>query len=166
MKKNTRFLLTFFGVLVIGYVIITLRPVNDRVIVPFTHGVAEVSGHALRWIGQDVTITGTVIGSTRFAVDIHNGCNGVEAMLILIAAIGAFPAASIRARVLGVLIGAVALQAINIVRIVSLYLLGRYDPQHFQMFHTGVWQVLIIAVSIAIFLFWSVRFAGPREARP
>ena len=162
-KPQVLFLVKFFGVLVGAYLLIAWSPVNDHVIVPFTAGIARTSGALLNLIGQDVTVSGTVIRSTRFAVNINNGCNGVEAMLILLASIGAFPATS-KARAIGLLLGALAVQVLNAIRIITLYLLGAYQPRLFDLFHTAVWQIVIIMAAIGFFLAWSARVAPARVA--
>src|SRR5689334_23751881 len=146
-RTQVLFLVKFFAILIAAYLLIAWNPVNDHVIVPFTHGVAQVSGAVLRMIGQPVTVEGTIIRSSRFGVNINNGCNGVEAMLILLASIVAFPA-SLRARITGLLLGALAVQLLNAIRIVTLYLLGAYQPKLFDMFHTAVWQIVIILSAI------------------
>lgn len=161
-RPQVLFLVKFFLVLIGAYLLIAWNPVNDNVIVPFTRGLAQSAGLILNLIGQGVTTTGTVIASPRFAVNINNGCNGVEAMLILLASIVAFPA-SLKARVVGLLLGALAVQLLNEVRIVTLYLLGAYQPRLFDMFHTAVWQIVIIAAAIGFFLYWSSRVAAPNR---
>ena len=164
MQRNQAlFLLKFFAVLVAAYLLIAWNPVNDRVIVPFTTAIAQGSGALLNAMGEGVTVTGTTLRSARFAVNINNGCNGVEAMLILLASIVAFPA-SLRARVTGLLLGALAVQVLNAVRIVTLYLLGAYQPRLFEVFHTAVWQIAIILAAIGFFLAWSARVAPNRLA--
>jgi exosortase H (IPTLxxWG-CTERM-specific) len=163
MQRNqVLFLAKFFGVLLAAYLLIAWNPVNDRVIVPFTEQIARMSGFLLNAMGEEVTVRGTLVASPRFAVNINNGCNGVEAMLILLACIVAFPA-SLRARVTGLLLGALAVQILNAVRILTLYLLGAYHPRLFDVFHTAVWQIVIILVAIGFFLVWSARVA-PRRA--
>jgi exosortase H (IPTLxxWG-CTERM-specific) len=162
-RSQVLFLVKFFAILLGAYLLIAWSPVNDRVIVPFTQLVAEGSGAILRGIGQAVRVDGTVIASERFGVNINNGCNGVEAMLILLASIVAFPA-TLKARAIGLLLGALAVQAINAVRIVTLYLLGAYQPRLFDMFHTAVWQIVVILTAIGFFLLWSARVAAPRLA--
>ncbi len=162
-RSQVLFLVKFFAVLVAAYLLIAWNPVNDRVIVPFTEAIATGSGALLNAMGQRVAVTGTVIASSRFAVNINNGCNGVEAMLILLACIVAFPA-SLRARITGLLLGAVAVQLLNAIRIVTLYLLGAYQPRLFDLFHTAVWQVVIILAAIGFFLIWSARVAPTRVA--
>jgi exosortase H (IPTLxxWG-CTERM-specific) len=162
-KPQVLFLVKFFAVLIAAYLLIAWNPVNDNVIVPFTAGIARTSGALLKLIGEDVTVTGTVIRSSRFAVNINNGCNGVEAMLILLASIVAFPA-SLKARAIGLALGALAVQALNAIRIITLYLLGAYQPKLFDLFHTAVWQVVIIMAAIGFFLAWSARVAPARVA--
>ena len=56
-----------------------------------------------------------------FAVSIEAGCNGVEAAIVLIAGIVAFPA-SLSHKALAILAGFFFVQALNIVRIISLVL--------------------------------------------
>jgi len=164
MQRNqVLFLVKFFGILLGAYLLIAWNPVNDHVIVPFTEGIAQASGAILNLIGQGVTVHGTVVTSPRFGVNINNGCNGVEAMLILLASIVAFPA-SLKARAVGLLLGAIAVQLLNFVRIVTLYLLGAYQPKVFDMFHTAVWQIVIILAAIGFFLIWSARVAPNRLA--
>ncbi|MCA1732477.1 MAG: exosortase H, partial [Acidobacteria bacterium] len=111
---------------------------------------------------HEVSRVGTIISSPTFAVDVRNGCNGVEAGLILIAAILATPARW-KKKLIGVVGGLVVLQAVNLVRISSLYLLGYYDRELFELFHSAVWQVLIILVAFGIFVFWSVKIAARRD---
>jgi exosortase H (IPTLxxWG-CTERM-specific) len=162
-RTQVLFLVKFFVVLISAYLLIAWNPVNDRVIIPFTEGVAHVSAGLLNVIGQGVAVHGTSISSPRFGVNINNGCNGVEAMLILLASIMAFPA-SMKARAAGLLLGAIAVQALNAVRIVTLYLLGAYQPRLFDLFHTAVWQIAIILAAIGFFLLWSGRVAPSRVA--
>jgi exosortase H (IPTLxxWG-CTERM-specific) len=155
-RAQVLFLVKFFAILVAAYLVIAWNPVNDRVIVPFTAALAQSAGAILRVLGEAVTVRGTVVGTPTFAVNINNGCNGVEAMLILLASIVAFPA-SLKARAIGLALGAIAVQLLNEVRIVTLYLLGAYHPRVFDMFHTAVWQIVIIAAAILFFLAWSNR---------
>lgn len=160
LKRNHRFLLLFFIFLVIGWAIVAAPPVNDHVINPYTAWIAKVSAVILQGIGQDVQVEGTMILSSDFGVNIANGCNGVEAMLLVISAIAAFPAGPM-SRVSGILAGGVIIQILNFVRIVSLFLLGRYFQEVFQLFHTAVWQILIVLAGVGVFLLWSYKFATP-----
>jgi exosortase H (IPTLxxWG-CTERM-specific) len=157
------FLVKFFVVLVGLYLLIAWNPVNDHVVVPITEGIARTSGVLLRAMGQDVAVSGSTVSSTRFGVNINNGCNGLEAIILLVAAIGAFPA-PMRARLLGLLATAAGVQLLNQVRIISLYLIGAYRPSLFATFHTAIWQVVVVLAAIMMFLLWSARVTPDRLA--
>lgn len=165
-KKNRRevtFLAIFLSTLALGFTLISLNPVNDHVIEPFTAGIAKVSGVTLDLLGQNVRMQGTIIRSPRFAVNIRNGCNGVEAMLIFLAAVLAFPT-SWRWRLLGLAFGLVAIQLVNLIRVVALFLTGAYMPSLFDASHTVIWQTVVILASVLLWIFWANRSAAPAEA--
>ncbi len=163
-REKAFFLVKFLLVIALLYVVIALNPVNDHVIVPFTEGITSISAAMLRGIGQVAEVSeGTLIRTTGFIVDVKNGCNGIEAIILLIAAIGAYPA-PIKQRLFGIIAASIALQAINIVRIAMLVWLGAHYPDIFQLFHVAVWQTVIILISVLLFLLWSSRIAPQRLA--
>ncbi len=162
-KPETRFLVRFAAFLGLFYLAVAVQPTNDHVIVPFTARIVTVSTALLRVLGEPARSVGTQIQSPGFAVDVKNGCNGVEAMLILVAAVLAFPA-SWGKRLAGIAVGVAVIQVLNLVRVVSLFWLGVHRRGVFEMFHTAVWQTILILVAVGLFLLWSRR-AGSREAR-
>jgi exosortase H (IPTLxxWG-CTERM-specific) len=161
-RREVRFLVLFVVLLAASFTLISVNWVNDHVVEPFTGGVARASGTVLDLLGQDVTMHGTVIQGSRFAVNIRNGCNGVEAMLIFLAAVLAFPAPW-RSRLLGLVLGTVAIQIVNLVRVVALYLTGAYFPRMFDASHTVIWQSVVILFSVLLWIFWANRLAEPAE---
>ncbi|MGH9360736.1 MAG: exosortase H, partial [Thermoanaerobaculia bacterium] len=162
-RAELRFLAVFLVLLAGGYTLPSLNRVNDRAVEPFTAGVARVSGATLGLLGQEVRMEGTVIRGPRFAVNIRNGCNGLETLLIFGAAVVAFPA-SWRARLAGLAAGAALIQLVNLVRVVALYLTGAYLPRLFDASHTVVWQTLVILFGVLLWVGWAHRFAL-REAK-
>ncbi len=160
-RQEIRFLVLFVLLLGGSFTLIAWNPVNDHVIEPFTGLVARASGAVLEAIGQGTTMQGTVIRSSRFAVNIRNGCNGVEAMVIYFAAVLAFPAPW-RSRVLGVVFGFAAIQLVNLVRVVALFLTGVYLPKLFDSSHTVIWQTIVILAGVLLWILWANRFASPR----
>lgn len=161
-RRQVRFLIRFAVILAVLFVAIWLPPVDRGVIVPFTRGLAWISAAILNVFRENVTVHGTIIQGAAFAVDIKGGCNGVEAMLLLCSAIAAFEA-TWRARLLGLLAGSAALMGFNLVRIVSLYMIGIRWRSLFDTFHLAIWQTIMFAVAATIFAVWSGRFA-PRHA--
>ncbi|HEV8434257.1 MAG TPA: exosortase H [Thermoanaerobaculia bacterium] len=155
-RDQLRFVLKFAILLAIFYAVVTPEPVDRNVIVPFSHALSVVSGGVLNLMGQHVRVAGTVIAGNAFAVDIKNGCNGIEAVVFLCAAIAAFPA-SWRARLLGILAACTIVEGLNIIRIVSLYLIGKYRPSAFGAFHLAVWQSVIFAAAVFLFVAWTSK---------
>ena len=155
-RRSFGFLVRFVVLLVVFYFIVASRPVNDRVIVPFTAGIATVSGKILSLVGEPVRVSGTEIYSGTFGVNIENGCNGVETALLLAAAVLAFPAGW-RPRLTGFLLGFVAIQLVNLVRVVSLVWIGRHRPALFDSSHTVIWQSAVVLFGVLLFLFWASR---------
>ncbi|MFL6289343.1 MAG: exosortase H [Thermoanaerobaculia bacterium] len=163
-RRELTFLILFAVLLGGSFTLVSLNWVNDHVIEPFTGGIARLSGATLALLGQDVRMQGTIIRGSRFAVNIRNGCNGVEAMLIFLAAVLAFPAPW-RARLVGLAVGAVAIQAVNLVRVVALYLTGAYFPTWFDASHTVIWQTLVILFSVLLWILWASRLGSPAGSR-
>jgi exosortase H (IPTLxxWG-CTERM-specific) len=155
-RRELTFLVLFVVLLAGSFTLISVNWVNDHVVEPFTGGVAWVSGATLNALGQHVTMHGTVIQGGRFAVNIRNGCNGVEAILIFVAAVLAFPAPWAW-RIGGLAVGVAAIQVINLVRVVSLYLIGVYYPSVFASFHTVIWQTVVILCGVLLWVLWANR---------
>lgn len=161
-----KFLARFAVALGAFYLLVAIRPVNDGAVVPFTALLVRLSTALLVVLGEKAVALGTVIQSPAFAVDVKNGCNGLEAALLLVAAMLAFPSSPMR-RVAGIATGLAVIQGVNLVRIVSLFWLGAHHRAAFELFHAAVWQTALILLAVGIFLVWSRRAAdgGPAEAR-
>lgn len=132
-----------------------MQPVQQALIVPFTERVAGISAWSIQFFDPGVVSQGRVLQhlDSGFAVSIEAGCNGVEATIIMVAAMLAFPAPWGH-RLLGMVIGFVALQAINLLRIVSLFYIGQWDQAVFEWAHLYLWQALIMLDVLFVFLLW------------
>lgn len=157
------FLGRFLVLLVILYLLVAWRPVNDHAVVPFTAAIASVSGAILRTLGEPVAVTGTLLSGGGFSVNIENGCNGIETVLLFISAVLAFPA-SWRARLAGAAAGFFAIELVNLVRVVSLYWVGRHYPALFQSSHTVLWQSVVVLFGVVLFFLWAARQPRPAPA--
>ena len=154
----TRFLLVFCGVLGSLFAMEMLSPVQQAVIQPFTVLLANVSTAVIVPFDNTVIAQGRILrdATTGFAVSIEAGCNGVEATIVLVAGIVAFPA-SLRHKMIAILVGFLFVQALNVVRIISLFYLGQWNYTVFEWFHLYLWPVLImldVLVVFAIYLQW------------
>jgi len=124
-------------------------------VVPWTNTLAAISAGIVRLFDPAVMAQGKVLQSAHngFAVSIEAGCNGVEATIVLLAAILAFPAPWKR-KLLGLAIGIVAVQGLNIVRVISLFYLGQWNFSMFEWAHLYVWQALIMLDVMVVWLLW------------
>ncbi len=150
-----RFFILFTVLLVGLFTLEILQPAEKYVILPFTSFVADVSVWIIQTFDDNVMAISNVIRdkTTGFGVRIERGCNGVEAVIILFAAIFSFPA-PIRHKIIGFVIGFFAIQALNLVRIVSLFYLGQWNQVAFEWFHLYLWQALIIMDALVVWLVW------------
>jgi exosortase H (IPTLxxWG-CTERM-specific) len=150
-----RFISLFVVVLAVLFGIEMLNPVQAAVIHPWTSFLAWFSAALMTVFDSDVISHGRIIQSqaTGFGVSIEAGCNGVEAVIILMAGMVAFPA-PMRLKLIGVLIGCVAVQAANILRVISLYYLGKWDKEVFDFAHLYLWQALIMLDVLVVWLLW------------
>ncbi len=155
-RRSVGFLLRFLVLLVVFYFIVASRPVNDAVIVPFTARIATVSGWLLNLLGEKAVVSGTEIRSSSFGVNIENGCNGVETGLLFGAAVLAFPARWSR-RLLGLAVGFLAIQLLNLFRVITLFWIGLHRPALFNSSHTVIWQSVVVLFGVLLFLLWASR---------
>ena len=84
-------------------------------------------------------------------------------MILLVAAIIAFPA-TLRSRLVGLAVASVSIEALNLVRLSSLFWLGEHYRPIFDFVHVAVWQLLVILAAISIFILWSWKFAEKPRA--
>ena len=163
-----RFVLVFLVLLFVLFVAELTGPVERHVIVPFTTVLANVSAWVIHLFDGSTVSHGKLIqnASGTFIVSIERGCNGIEAVIILVSAILAFPAPW-KHKLSGLLFGFLAIQLLNVVRIVSLFYLGLWSEVWFKWFHEYLWQALIVLDALIVFLVW-LRYVPmkPREAAP
>ena len=148
-----RFVITFAIVLVSLFSLEMLNPVQEHLVVPFTTMLAKISAALISPFDNGVIAYGKVLQfkDTGFAVSIEAGCNGVEATIVLIAAVVAYPA-SWKARISAIALGFLAIQVLNIARIISLFYLGDWDIDIFSWVHLYLWPSLIMLDVLVVFI--------------
>ena len=145
-----------FAVIVVALFAAELTPPGQEFIVaPWTALVAKVATSAMSAFDPGVVAAGPTIiqRANGFTVTILAGCNGIEAMIVLGAALIAYPA-PLRHKVIGLVVGVVAIQALNLVRIVSLFYIGQWNLTVFEWAHLYAWQVLIMLDALIVWLLW------------
>lgn len=94
-------------------------------------------------------------------LSVLNGCDGVEAMNLLIAAFIAV-AGTMHMRLSGIALGVVLIYALNQIRIVALYFAFRSNKQLFELMHGLIGPLAIIALACLFFVWWIGRDAPAR----
>jgi exosortase H (IPTLxxWG-CTERM-specific) len=148
----------FLGFLLLQAVLfgLELTPWAQRwFVVPWTDTLATLSADVVKVFDPGVVANGKVLQSARngFAVSIEAGCNGIEASIVLVAAMLAFPA-SLKRKLIGLAAGILAVQGLNIVRVISLFYLGQWSLDAFDFAHRYVWQALIMLDVLIVWLLW------------
>jgi exosortase H (IPTLxxWG-CTERM-specific) len=155
-----------FGLLLGVFYAATLSSFFHRTLFPATMRLnARLSAPLLNALGQATTVSGSSIASARFSIDVARGCDAVEPAALFAAAVLAFPAPW-RRKWPGLALGVLLLFALNLGRIVSLFLVGVYWPRLFHSLHADVWQVVFIVLAIVCWAGWIQWALARRAAAP
>ena len=144
-----------FVVILLALFAFELTPPGQALVQPWTSLVADTGTAVIRAFDGEAGSQGNVVFNPRtgFSMAIMAGCNGVEAMLVLLAGILAYPAPW-RLKLAGLAVGVVAIQALNLVRIVSLFYLGQWNLEWFEWAHLYAWQALIMLDALLVWMLW------------
>ena len=154
--RPARFAAIFAGFLLLAFGVLLTPPVQaldlrfSQALVWLSHAlVVALGGHATR----DAAI---LRSSSGFGVEMRDGCNAVNVTILLWSAILAFPA-SWKSKAWGLLAGTAIVQALNIVRFISLYYVGQYNMVWFDFAHAYLWESLLVLDTMVVFWLWVKR---------
>lgn len=149
--------LGLFLILTVAMFSVLATPWAERLFVaPFTQSLVHACAILIGLFDHRVEAAGAVLRfiDGRGAVQVLAGCNAVEVCALLTAAILAFPG-KLRYGLIGAAAGIVALQTINLLRIITLLYLSRGSQEVFEFFHNYVWDAMIGLEGLLIFFFWT-----------
>jgi exosortase H (IPTLxxWG-CTERM-specific) len=131
---------------------------QEYFVTPWTNGLAHFCAQLVAFFDDNAVASGKILRNSAngFAVSIEAGCNGVEATLLLLAGVLAFPS-TWRQKLWGLGLGFIAVQGVNVIRIISLFYLGQWNQTAFDWAHLYIWQALIMIDVLVVFLFWLSR---------
>ena len=131
-----RFFILFIVILVSLFTVELTHPVQNAIVLPWTGLLAKVSAAVLVFFDRDVISYGKVLqhSITGVGVSSEAGCNGIETCLIFTTAVLVYPA-SWQMRMTSVGLGFVALQAVNVLRIIVLFYLAGQSEAVFRFAH-------------------------------
>jgi len=101
---------------------------------------------------------GTQISAVGGGINVYSGCEGVEIMFMLFAAVS-IAQATMRAKFIGISIGIIYVFILNQVRLVTLFYAARYSKAWFDVAHGTIFPILLVAFTALYFGFWLSRYA-------
>ena len=114
---------------------------------------ALISYMVLGIIDLPVSIDGVIISTQGFSVRIIRECTVVGPVLVMGMGIFSYPA-SFRRKAWGVVWGTLIMLLVNQIRIASLFFIGIKFPVLLEVAHLVIWQGILIAIGIVIWLIW------------
>ena len=167
-RKIALFLGMFAVYIVAGHALKALPPVERGFVDPWTRANVRLAASLASPWADGASAHGTRLRATGTSdLDAREGCDGINALLILASTILAFPVGW-RARLAGVAVGLVAIFVINAGRIASLLLVASRWPARLDFFHIDVWQPAMMLIAFALFFLWAsvaTRPTAPRAER-
>ena len=149
----TRFCIIFAALLILFSLIMFQESADRYFIQPFTVLIASQAAWVLKALGMKVASAGITITGEGFSVEILGNCNAVFEMGLFLCAVVAFPAKLVEKAFAGI-VGVIFIYCLNLLRVVSLFLIGVYAPQHFEESHVYVSQTIFIALVSFFWLIW------------
>ncbi len=113
---------------------------------------------------EAVTAEGTSLRSGGVSLSIGWGCEGIEGMFMITAALAAFYMRR-KWKVYGMLAGTALIFSLNIFRLLFLWYTFRYKPALFDIMHVYIGQTFIIFAAVLFFVWW-VRMFAHRPVNP
>lgn len=168
--RRNRQVIVFFVIfaLLVGVSFIAIEcygsiPLLEKyVMLPSCKATAWSTSIALNLFGYQTGHHGTTITSRQLPIDIIPKCTPVPAFLIYASAVFAFPCRW-RQKLIGLGIGILSIPVINLVRVMSLYVIGLHWREHFEGIHLYVWQPLVVFISLLVWVWWVEQFVSRTE---
>jgi exosortase H (IPTLxxWG-CTERM-specific) len=153
-REGIRFCALF--ALFTGVAFAVLYAGQNVLVVPLNRHLAWMSEKLLQLGGVHAFSSGGVVSLGGFAVEIKNNCNAIYEVGMYAAAVWAYPA-SWRERLLGTLVGAGVLYAVNFLRILTLLTVGLWYRSWFDATHLYAWQLVFLLTVGACWITWVSR---------
>jgi exosortase H (IPTLxxWG-CTERM-specific) len=146
-----------FGVLFLVGIGLVLLPPVQVLDGHFSRVLVSVSHRLIGMFGGTAIVEGAILRAPGgFAIEMKDGCNGINVTIMLWSAVLAFPAPW-RMKALGLLAGSLAIQILNVVRFISLFYIGQYSTNWFEFAHGYLWETLLILDTMVVFWLWVSR---------
>lgn len=158
-KPIVRFAGIFF-LFLLGFSVLSVTTTLQNRLGRLEGAIAEAATWLATLAGSAATvIDGHYISVGNMTLNINHECTGVFVLFVLASFIAAYPA-SMWSKAIGILVGVIGLQAINVFRIATLVRVVEFYPDTFKYFHEYVWQgvfLLLVTLYAISWVEWSRR---------
>lgn len=148
-----KFWLGFAGVMLLFYILAVQPFYVENIQEPVSGFFASMTSSILNLFGQGTSANGMDLISPDYSLSIKKGCDAIAPVMLVVTGILLFPA-TLKKKLMGIGIGVLALMALNLIRIVSLWFIGLHAPDIFEFMHIEFWQVVFIGLAIGYFFYW------------
>jgi len=149
----TRFCVLFLILILVFSFFLSLEPIKQYFYDPFTSLIASQAAWILKALRLNVYASDIIISGEGFSVKILANCNAIFEIMLFLSAVIAFPAL-LKEKLIGGIVGTIFIYALNLLRVVALFLIGVYSPQFFEETHIYVSQSIFIVMVAMFWLFW------------
>jgi len=154
-RPRLRFVLAFVGLAALGMGVLHLLVYPSEAFQRYLGASASTATTLMGWLGFDARAEGRRMFFESSSSSFERTCDASQTILLYACAVVAFPHG--RRRVVAVLLGIVALLAVNVLRVGSLLCLFEYWPSVYDAAHLYLWPVLLLLLSIAMWVAWARR---------
>ncbi len=141
------------------YLTIASTPPGTAFAAAITTTLTRAAASTLTLLNIPVALDGPTIIAGDFHAIIAPECAALDITALLAAAILIYPA-PIASRLRAILFSAIALAALNYIRVITLLLTGMYYPRHIDFAHEIVGQAALIIAAIGIWLLYHRRISN------
>jgi len=161
-KAQFRFICIFFVLLIAGQGIYYLSKTRfENLIVNRLNVGVSVKIINLISPQEHAVQKGKNILGSNISMTVATGCDGMDGLIVVIAAILAFPMAFLN-RIKGMLLGISVVYITNLLRIVMLFFTLRFQSGWFDFMHIYIGQFIVIFTAGLFFLIW-INYTSKKE---
>ncbi len=154
-RSDLRFLLIFGLQMAVYYAVTTTSFAKDEFFPWYLRLTTQASDGLMHVCGyDDVAVQGNVLSSSRGSITVERGCDAIAPTALFVSAVIASPA-PLSLKLPAVIGGILVLIAVNVIRIVTLFLTRIHWPEAFDVIHLDVWQAMFIFLAIVLWAFWA-----------
>ncbi len=151
-----------FAVIAIALALVPFLPGWDTFVAWFMSRLAVLVNAFLHLLGQPTQVEGVKVFSHAYNVVLEPHCSALDIMLFFSATVLAIPTHA-RQKIAGLVAGGIAITALNVLRIATVYLVGAHSPAHVEDLHARLWPVLLVMATVALCALW-LCWANTRRA--